>query len=74
MVRYRLRLPIRAILDKPGGQQVEVTLPAGVILEDSSRSSSALFGMVGVYWEGRHYSVYPKELVRNGERVATGNA
>jgi len=74
MARYRLRLPMRAILDKPGGEQVEVKLPAGAILEDSSRTSSTLFGMVGVYWEGRHYSVYPKELVRNAERVATGNA
>jgi hypothetical protein len=30
--------------------------------------------MVGVYWEGRHYSVYPKDLVRNAERIASGNA
>jgi len=74
MMRYRLQHPMRAILDKPGGQQVEVTLPAGAILEDSSRPSLTLFGMIGVYWEGRHYSVYPKDLLRSAERVATGSA
>jgi len=74
MARYRLRYPMRAMLDKPEGEQVEIALPAGAMLEDSNRSSTTLFGMVGVYWEGRHYSVYPKDLVRNAERIASGNA
>ncbi len=74
MTQYRLRLPMRAILEKPGGRQVQVTLPAGAMLEGSSRPSTTLFGMVGVCWEGRHYSVYPKDLVRKAERVATGDA
>ena len=71
MSRYRLKAPIRAMLDKPGGQRVSVTLPAGAVLYESSQRSSTLFGMVGVLWEGRHYSVYPKELFKKAERVST---
>jgi hypothetical protein len=28
-----------------------------------------VIGMIGVYWEGRHYSVHLRDLLRNGERV-----
>jgi hypothetical protein len=69
MTQYRLRIPMPAILDKPGGRHIPVTLPAGAMLVQSSQPSTTLFGMVGVYWEGRHYSVYPKDLVRATERV-----
>lgn len=69
MTRYRLKRPMLAILNKPGKQNVSVKLPTGAILADTSQPSTTLFGMVGVYWEGRHYSVYPKDLLRAAERV-----
>jgi hypothetical protein len=74
MVRYRLKAPIRAILDKPGGEQLSVMLPAGAILvrhSERSENSTTLFGMVGVYWQDRHYSVYPNDLLLKAERVST---
>jgi len=63
---------MRAILDKPDGQHMSVKLPAGANLVRSpqpSESGSTLFGMVGVYWEGRHYSVYPHDLLVKAEQV-----
>ncbi len=69
MTRYRLKIRIRAILDKPGGQHVPVTLPAGALLIQSTQPSTTLLGMTGVYWEGRHYSVYPRDLLRAAARV-----
>ncbi len=66
--RYRLKVPIRAILNKPQGQQVSVILPAGAVLvraAHSAEKATTLFGMAGVYWEDRHYSVYPNDLLLN---------
>lgn len=74
MARYRLKASMPAILNRPRGQQLSVIIPAGAILDDSSQPSSTLFGMVGVYWEGRPYSVYPKDLVQRAERVFTEGA
>jgi len=67
--RYRLKASITAVLDKPGGQQVSVTLPIGAILVDSSKPSTTLLGMIGVYWESRHYSVSMRDLLHKAERV-----
>ena len=70
--RYRLKFPIRAILDKSQGQQLSVILPAGAILvrvAHSSEKSTTLFGMTGVYWEDRHYSVYPNDLLLKADLV-----
>ena len=69
--RYRIKAPIRAILEKPEGQKVPVWLPAGAVLYKSSQPSSTLVRMVGVAWGGRHYSVYPKDLNKKAERVST---
>jgi hypothetical protein len=66
--RYRVTSSVRAILDKPAGGRVSVTLPVGAVLYDSSPHSSTLFGMVGVVWGGRHYSIYPKDLHKKTER------
>ncbi len=69
--RYCLKAPIRAILDKPDGY-VSVTIPAGASLVRPSQpqeKSTTLFGMVGVFWEDRHYSVYPNDLALKAERV-----
>jgi len=69
MSRYRLKVPMRAILDKPGGGQVSVTIPVGAVLHDSTHPSTTLLGLVGVLWEGRHYSVSFKDLLKNAELV-----
>ena len=69
LTRYRLNAPLSAILDKPGGQHIALTIPIGAILLDSPHTSTTLFGMVGVYWEGLHYSVFLDELLKNAEIV-----
>src|SRR5258707_2694103 len=66
---YRLKAPLSAILDKPGGQHISVTLPIGAMLLDSPHTSTTLHGMVGVYWEGLHYSVFFNELLKTAEMV-----
>jgi len=67
--RYRLIAPVSAILDKPGGQNVTVTIPVGPMLLDSPHTSTTLLGMVGVFWEGQHYSVFLDELLKKAEIV-----
>jgi CheY-like chemotaxis protein len=69
--RYRLNAPLPAVWDKAGGERISVMLPAGAVLKNSSQRSTTLLGMVGVYWKGRHYSVYPRDLFQKAERVAT---
>jgi hypothetical protein len=71
MIRYWLKTPIPAICDKLGGSLIRVMLPAAAILTESSQPSGTVIGMIGVYWEGRHYSVHLRDLIRNGERVST---
>ncbi len=66
---YRLKAPLSAILDKPGGQTVSVTIPTGAMLLDSPHTATTLPGMVGVYWEGLHYSVFLDELLKTAEIV-----
>jgi hypothetical protein len=65
--RYRLTASIRAILDKPD-RYASISIPAGALLYESSQPSTTLLGMVGVLWEGRHYSVSLNDLLKNGER------
>ena len=74
MTRYVLRAPVQAVLDKPGGQQVSVILPAGAVLHDSPRRSTTLLGMIDVYWEGRLYSVSIQNLLKHADHVSTGGA
>ncbi len=69
--QYRLKAPIGALLDKPGGGQLSVTLPAGALLQEASQHSTTLLGMFGVVWEGRHYSVSLPELLLKAEIVQT---
>ena len=67
--RYRLKAPIGAILDKPGGEQIPVTLPTGALLQEASQHSTALLGMLRVIWEGRRYSVSLLELLLKADLV-----
>ena len=71
MPRYRLKTSIPAIYDKLGGSLMRVNLPSGAVLTESFQPSGTLIGMIGVYWEGRHYSVHLRDLLKNGERVTT---
>jgi hypothetical protein len=74
MEKYLVKVAIQAILDKPGGEQASVVIPAGAILARFSQpaeKSTTLFGMVGVYWQERHYSVYPNDLLIKADRVST---
>ena len=74
MEKYRVKAALRAILDKTGGEKTCVMIPAGAIVvrpSQPSEKSTTLFGMVGVYWEQRHYSVYPNDLLIKAERVFT---
>jgi hypothetical protein len=72
---YRLKAPIQAILDKADGQQVSVTIPVGALLVrpfQPQEKATTLFGMLGLvsmYWESRHYLVYPNDLALKAELV-----
>ena len=69
MAQYQVKDPMLAILDQPEGQRVTVTIPVGALLYESLHTSTTLVGMVGVYWEGRHYSVSFRDLLKNAEFV-----
>ncbi len=71
MTMYRLKVPVVAIVHKPGGQKEPTTLPAGVVVDESSRHSSTLEGKVGVHWQGQHYSVSLRDLLTNAEATRT---
>ena len=70
-LRCRLKTSIPAIYAKPGGSLVRVTLPVGATLIESSQPSGTLIGMIGVYWEGCHYSVHLRDMLKYGQRVQT---
>ena len=67
--RYRLTRSILALYEKPEGRLLRVTLPAGSILIESAQHSSILLSLVGVCWEGRHYSVALHDLLQKAERI-----
>jgi len=74
MTRYRLTAPIPAIYQAPEGAEIadlRVTLPAGAVLIESIQRNGTLKGMVGVYWEGRHYSVFLRDLLRKTQRISS---
>ena len=70
--KYSVKESISGILHKTGGGQVSVTIPAGAVLHEWwTIHSTTLLGMVGVSWEGRHYSVALSELLKKTELVST---
>jgi hypothetical protein len=72
-LRHRLMAPIRAIYHAPEGAEIadrRATLPAGAVLVESIQRAGTLTGMIGVYWEGRHYSVFLRDLLRNTQRLS----
>jgi hypothetical protein len=68
-MRYRLKSSISAVLDRPDRKFESVRLPVGAMLQESSTHSTTLFGLVGVTWEGRHYSIALGDLLHKAERV-----
>jgi hypothetical protein len=66
--KYRVKVPIRAILDMPEAGEASVKLPEGALLKLSQTSLTPM-RRVGVYWEGRHYSIHLSDLLRKTERV-----
>ena len=65
MAKYQLKTPIPAVFHNPGGEKQSQTLPLGAVIDEAFRHSSTLAGKVGVYWEGRHYSVSLRDLMKN---------
>jgi hypothetical protein len=73
VTRYRLTAPIPAICHPPAGAEIaerQVTLPACAVLFETVEHSGTITGMIGVYWEGRHYSIFLRDLLQKTERVA----
>jgi hypothetical protein len=44
-------------------------IPVGAVLCESSRHTKTLSGMVGLYWERRHYSICVNDLLKKAEPV-----
>jgi hypothetical protein len=44
-------------------------LPADAVLFESVQRNGTLKGMVGVYWKGRHYSVYLRDLLQKTQKT-----
>jgi len=59
---------MRAIYHTPEGGDLCFKLPAGAVLVESVLQ--ILFGMIDVYWEGRHYSVHRRDLFKKAERIS----
>ena len=69
MPQYQVTAPMLAILDQEVGKRVTVTIPVGAVLHDSTQPTTTLLGLVGVYWEGRHYSVSFRDLLQKTQCV-----
>lgn len=69
VAQYQVKDPMLAISDQSGGKRVTVTIPVGAVLHDSSAPTTTLLGLVGVYWEGRHYSVSFNDLIKKAQCV-----
>lgn len=67
MAKYEVKDRLPAVWHKPGGQKESVMLPAGALIEEASRHSGTLEGKVGVYWDGKHYSVSLKDLLTKAD-------
>jgi hypothetical protein len=67
--QFRLKAPVRAILDNPE-EEYFVELPVGAVVGTSTQPSTTLLGAVGVYWEERHYSVDLAELVKSADLIS----
>jgi len=69
MPQYQVKAPMLAIFDEVVGKRATVTIPVGAVLHDSKQPTTTLLGLVGVFWEGRHYSVSFRDLLKKAECV-----
>jgi hypothetical protein len=69
VAQYQVKDPMLAISDQSGGKRDTVTIPVGAVIHDSSTPTTTLLGLVGVYWEGRHYSVSFRDLLKKTQCV-----
>lgn len=69
VAQYRVTAPMLAVFDQEVGRRVTVTIPVGAVLHDSTQPTTTLLGLVGVYWEGRHYSVSFRDLLKKAQSV-----
>ena len=69
VAQYQVTAPMLAIFDQEVGRRVTVTIPVGAVLHDSTQPTTTLLGLVGVYWEGRHYSVSFRDLLKKAQCV-----
>jgi len=69
VAQYQVTAPMLAISDQEVGRRVQVTIPVGAVLHDSTQPTTTLLGLVGVYWEGRHYSVSFRDLLKKAQCV-----
>src|SRR5256885_16416040 len=70
-MKYRLKVPVPAAYHTPEGGELRVMLPARAIVTESSQHSTTPKGMVAIMWEGRHYEVRQKDLLKTAERIST---
>src|SRR5690242_8849309 len=69
VAQYQVTAPLLAVFDQEVGRRVTVTIPVGAVLHDSAQPTTTLLGLVGVYWEGRHYSVSFRDLIKKAQCV-----
>jgi hypothetical protein len=69
MAKYKLKAEIPATLHRPGGAHESVVLPMGAVIEEASRHSSTIAGKIGVYCDGRHYSISMRDLLTKAEVI-----
>jgi len=61
---YQVAEPLRAIMHRPRGEDLSVTIPAGAVLTCCGHTTRGLLGMIEVRWQTREYSVLDRDLHR----------
>ena len=70
-MKYRLKAPTPAVYHTPEGGELRVMLPARAIVTESSQHSTSSKEMLAILWEGRHYEVCRKDMLKAAERIST---
>jgi hypothetical protein len=70
MSKFRVKIPLPAMLRDPGGRYEYVSLPIGTVLTSLKEVSAPLLGMFNVICEQREYAVLAADLVRKCDPFA----